>query len=77
MYFSVRKNESNDTNVFSRNFEIRLSSIPFYFVRMRNLVIVSLYIRYMFNTKIYIIKIYFITWYFMYYSIFEKRNLII
>lgn len=77
MYFSVRKNESNDTNVFSRNFEIRLSSISFYFVRMRNLVIVSLYIRYMFNTKIYIIKIYFITWYFMYYSIFEKRNSII
>lgn len=77
MYFSVRKNESNDTNVFSRNFEIRLSSISFYFVRMRNLVIVSLYIRYMFNTKIYIIKIYFITWYFMYYSIFEKSYLII
>lgn len=77
MYFSVRKNESNDTNVFSRNFEIRLSSIPFYFVRMRNLVIVSLYIRYMFNTKIYIIKIYFVTWYLVYYSIFEKRNSII
>lgn len=77
MYFSVRKNESNDTNVFSRNFEIRLSSISFYFVRMRNLVIVSLYIRYMFNTKIYIIKIYFVTWYLVYYSIFEKRNSII
>lgn len=72
MYFSVRKNESNDTNVFSRNFEIRLSSIPFYFVRMRNLVIVSLYIRYMFNTKIYIIKIYFVSH--SYYSIFEKKN---